>query len=126
MNDERAMRRFSRECGRGEGRLVMGLIVISIGVLFLLENLGYVYVHNLWEFWPVILVVLGVARMANCRSAAGMVSGAILTLIGGIFLASSLGFIPFDIWRLFWPLILILAGVGMLFRGLDRSWAIFI
>ena len=42
--------------GRGEGRLVMGLVVVGLGVLFLLENLGLVYVRNVWEFWPIILM----------------------------------------------------------------------
>jgi hypothetical protein len=27
------------QCGRGEGRMVMGLVVVALGVLFLLENL---------------------------------------------------------------------------------------
>jgi len=122
MIPERASRRWNSETGRGEGRLVMGLIVISLGVLFLLENLGYVYVRDIWEFWPVILIVLGASRMATCRSNGAMISGLILMVIGGIFLAHNLGYIPFDVARLFWPVVLILAGVGMLFRGFERSW----
>src|SRR5882724_9993624 len=95
-----------RQCGSGEGRLVIGLVVVALGVLFLLENLGIIYVRNLWMFWPVILIVLGLARLANSHSVSGRVSGAILTGVGAIFLASNLGYIPWDIWRLFWPLIL--------------------
>jgi hypothetical protein len=112
-------RRRRWEQGRGEGRLLMGLVVIGMGVLFLLQNLGYVYVENVWEFWPAILLVMGVSRMANCRSAAGMTSGVMLTVIGGLFLAVNLGYVPHNWIRLFWPLLLILFGVSMLVRSLD-------
>jgi predicted membrane protein len=107
--------------GRGEGRLVMGLIVVGLGILFLLENLGFVYVRNLWEFWPVILIVLGLARLSTCYTNSGRVSGIVLVVIGGVFLANNLGFIPWDFWHLFWPVMLILWGVGMLARSLDRG-----
>ena len=107
--------------GRGEGRLVVGVAVVALGVLFLLENLGFVYVRNLWEFWPVILIVLGLARLSTAYTPSGRVSGVVLVCVGGVFLANNLGYIPFDIWHLFWPLILILWGVGMLFRSMDRG-----
>lgn len=110
-----------RQCGRGEGRMVMGLVVVAIGVLFLLENLGLVYVRNIWEFWPVILIVFGLARLSSSYSAAGRTSGLVLVLVGGFFLATSLGYIPRHLWRFFWPVLLILWGVAMLFRGMDRS-----
>jgi predicted membrane protein len=111
-----------REYGRGEGRLLIGLIVIGLGVLFLLENLGYVYVRDIWDFWPVILIVMGVSRLATCQSTFAVGSGLIVILIGGIFLAHNLGYIPFDVARLFWPVILILFGVSLLFRSFDRTW----
>ena len=89
--------------------------------MFLLENLGLVYVRNVWEFWPIILIVLGLARLSTCYTASGRVSGVVLLCVGGVFLANNLGFIPWDIWHLFWPVVLILWGVGMLTRSLDRG-----
>ncbi len=119
MRHDRGFRRWNREDGRGEGRVIVGLIVIALGVLFLLENLGYVYIRDLWDFWPVFLILLGASRMANCRGPRGLASGLIVVAIGGIFLAHNLGYIPFDIARAFWPVILILFGVGLLIRGFD-------
>ncbi len=110
------------ERGRGEGRLVIGLVVVVLGILFLLDNLGVLRVEHVWgSFWPVILIVLGLVRLATCYSNAGRVSAVVLLTIGGIFLASNLGFIPWDMWRLFWPVMLILWGIAMLFRGLDKQ-----
>jgi predicted membrane protein len=116
MDPEWRLRRWSREDGRGEGRAVAGLIVIAFGVLFLLENLGYVYVRDLWDFWPVILIGLGISRMVNCHNSSGMTTGLILALVGGLFLAHNLGYIPYRIANMFWPLVLILFGLRMLLR----------
>ena len=40
--------------------------------------------------------------------------GGILILVGGILLLNNLGVLSFDIWRVFWPLLIILLGVWIL------------
>ena len=125
--DERREERRERwRQGWGDGRPrhgwmargMVGLIFIALGALFLLSNLGIFYVDNLWEFWPVILIVLGVARAAGSRYMAGWISGGILILIGAVFLLRNFGYIHGSVWQYFWPLILILVGVSMLLRGM--------
>ncbi len=54
-----------RERPRGvrRGSVTGALILIVLGFLWLLNNLGYLpgdIWHNLWRFWPVILILLGV------------------------------------------------------------------
>src|SRR4029077_3068243 len=88
-----------------------------IGALFLLSNLGIFYFDNLWEYWPVILIVLGVSRAAGSRHISGWISGGILVMIGTVFLLRNLGVIHGSVWQYFWPLILIMVGVSMLLRG---------
>jgi hypothetical protein len=39
------------------GGLYFGIILVVFGVLFTLENLGYI--DNVWRFWPLILVLVG-------------------------------------------------------------------
>ena len=39
-----------------------GLIFITIGLLFLLNNLGYIN-GAIWRFWPVILIVWGIKKL---------------------------------------------------------------
>ncbi|WP_026478554.1 LiaI-LiaF-like domain-containing protein [Alkaliphilus transvaalensis] len=44
-------------------RIVSGIIFIGIGLLLLLANLGYFswwILGSLWEFWPLILIVIGI------------------------------------------------------------------
>jgi hypothetical protein len=43
--------------------LVWGLILIVIGVLFILENLGLNAFDISWRFWPVILIVWGASKL---------------------------------------------------------------
>lgn len=117
------MHRHERRLGRrhsGFGSLLVGLIIAGIGVLLLLENLGVVYVEDVWRYWPVILIVMGISRAASCYGMGGRVWGGMLVLGGTVFLLSNLGFIRGDVWRFFWPVILIGIGIAMLGRAFER------
>ena len=50
-----------------------------------------------------------------------MLAGAVLVILGGVLLASNLGFAPWLTWSLFWPTVLILAGLGVLVRQPTRG-----
>jgi hypothetical protein len=39
---------------------VGAVVLIGLGVLFLLANLGWFSFHWISQFWPVILIVIGV------------------------------------------------------------------
>ena len=43
------------------GMLVGGLIVLGIGLVFLLSNLGII--PDIGEMWPLILVIVGISLM---------------------------------------------------------------
>lgn len=46
-----------------QSRWLGGVILIGIGTIFLLSNLDLIdreTLHQLWKFWPLILIVLGV------------------------------------------------------------------
>jgi predicted membrane protein len=124
--ETRAQRRMARRsyggisAGHSQGfRLVVGACILLLGVLFLLENLGFFAVVRLWAFWPVILIAVGIARLIEGPRSSRQIGGAVLLVIGLVFLAINLGFLPPLIWRLVWPVLLILAGVLFLVRGFD-------
>jgi LiaF transmembrane domain len=96
---------------------VMGVIIIAIGALFLLQNLGILYINDIWSYWPVILIAMGVGNLASGK----WTPGTILTTIGAIFLLKNLGFLygPMWEWRNMWPLLVIAAGVGFLLQALS-------
>lgn len=39
-----------------------GLVLILIGLLFFLHNLGYVS-GDIWRFWPLILIIWGIKKL---------------------------------------------------------------
>ena len=81
-------------------RSIVGpLILIVIGTLFLLRNFGYTIplMHNFVRFWPVLLVVIGLVRLAEyfaARSAGrpvpGMGGGTVFLLLIVIFVGLGL------------------------------------
>src|SRR5438477_118352 len=85
--------------------IIPTLIVIGVGVLFLLNNLNIVYVHDLWRYWPVIPIALGLVKMVDSPYSNGQVTGGVLVGVGALFLADTLGFVRLT-WNDFWPLVL--------------------
>jgi hypothetical protein len=103
------------------GGLVIGLILAGIGAVLLLQNFGFLPNQDLWDFWPVILIVAGAARASTAFTVTGRVWGGMIALGGVLFLAANLGYIHRNLWEFFWPVILIFAGGVMLIRGLERN-----
>ena len=58
--------------------IVPALVVIGIGVLFLLNNLNIFFMHDIWRFWPVILIAAGLAKMVDSPYSNGKLTGGIL------------------------------------------------
>lgn len=98
------------------GAILMGIVLIAIGTLVLLANLGKLpFELDLHHWWPLILIVLGVLHLYNNRNIFDF-SGLFLVMLGGIFLLVTLGRICWsDVWR-FWPAVLILLGLSIIFR----------
>jgi hypothetical protein len=64
------------------------LIIISVGILLLLSNLGIISGHSwhvLWRLWPVLLIALGLDVLIGQRSTIGaIISGVLMVaLLGG-------------------------------------------
>ncbi|HUU05824.1 MAG TPA: DUF5668 domain-containing protein [Patescibacteria group bacterium] len=98
------------------GAILFGLILIAIGVLVLLANMNILpFDLDLGHWWPLILVVLGVVHLWNNRNIFDF-SGLFLILLGVVFLMATLGTICWsDIWR-YWPALLILLGISIIFK----------
>jgi predicted membrane protein len=103
--------------------ILLGIVLIVIGTLVLMANLGQLpFDLQLHDWWPLILIVLGVVHLYNNRNIFDF-SGLFLILLGVVFQLATLDVICWgDIWR-FWPVVLILLGVSILFRRRPVSMA---
>ena len=94
-------------------KVIIGLVVICAGILFLLENLGVAIGINLWDFWPVALILIGLHHISGPSETRQSFSGAIFIILGVLFLVNNLDIIFFDIGT-FWPIIVILLGIAII------------
>ncbi len=103
-------------------QVVIGLGVLAFGVLFTLDNMGVIDARDYLQYWPLVLVGIGVAQIIQSANWSGYI-GAVIWLLAGLwFLGRNIGLIRVSIGDL-WPLVV--AGVGALlvfrgWRGYDR------
>ena len=97
--------------------IVFGAIIILIGALFLLNSAGIAPIPggNIWDFWPVILIAVGVWRFVATRKWWPV----ILIALGVIFLLGNMGVVPIEIGT-YWPVILIAIGAWRLLASRGR------
>ncbi len=91
-------------------KMIVGLVVICAGILLLLENLGFAIRINLWDFWPVALVFIGLSHIFRPGETRYGLSGAIFIIVGVLFLLNNLDIIVFNMGTL-WPIMIIIFGI---------------
>ena len=93
-------------------RLILGLCLIALGVLFALDNLGLLDFGHVVRFWPVILIAVGLSKLQTPYQSSG---GIVWIGIGVGLLLHTLNVVP--IWRL-WPFVLVLIGAQIAYHAL--------
>jgi len=104
---------------RFTGRMVFGLLVIALGVIFTLDSLGIVEAGPILRWWPVVPLAFGLARLVGAGGRRDVGSGLFLTVVFGWILLHNLHFVRYDVWD-FWPVIFIVAGAAILTGGFRR------
>ena len=116
--EERRARRAARHAERGiTGQVVIGLLVIVVGLLFLLDNLDIIEMHDAISFWPLVFIFAGVAKLLDTSTPHGYLIGMAGIGIGTLMILHRLGIIYLS-WRMLWPLVLIGAGVAVVYRAM--------
>jgi predicted membrane protein len=117
---ERINERFGNRNGRMPlGGFVVGGVLTLLGVLMLLRNFGIIE-RDFWDYWPLGLVALGLYKIYEARGrSAGVMFGLIVTAIGSLMFLRTMDYLRFDA-DIFWPGIVICAGLVLLFRNLEH------
>ncbi len=50
-----------RSVDREKRREIFGIVLVAFGALFLLDNFGIIVFDQIWRFWPVLLILIGVS-----------------------------------------------------------------
>lgn len=117
----RAARRAARRADRGTtSQVLMGVMVIAIGLLFFLDSLDILDLHDALAFWPLVFIVAGTAKLLDTSSPNGYLIGLAGIGIGVTMILQRLGILYFS-WRQAWPVLLIGAGVFLVFRAVTAS-----
>jgi hypothetical protein len=102
-------------------RFMPAVILIAVGAIFLLDNLHLFPGRDLWDYWPVALMLAGAFKLAESPLPKGRALGGIALVGGGIVLAANLGLIPISADDL-WPLVIIAVGVFLLMDRTGNAW----
>lgn len=94
------------------GSIFIGSIFILIGLIWILNNMNIISLRD-FVWWPLILIWIGLIHMVNEKSTSTF-SGWFFILLGLYFLLTSNDILDWEFTSKFWPLILIIIGIGII------------
>lgn len=99
---------------RGNKRVYLGIVLIAIGVILILERLDLIpwNISDLLISWQMFIVAIGAFLVIGGNT----VSGIILICVGGFFILPEVTTVPYELKRIYGPLILIAIGFLLLYR----------
>ncbi len=95
-------------------KYLFGIILIFFGLGFLLEQTNLIQFSQIISvYWPSIIILIGIAGMFDPRS--NKVGNYIIVLLGILLQLNKLGYLDYNLFKLFLPVILILIGLNVIF-----------
>lgn len=101
-------------------RLIVGLGILAFGVLWTLDNLDILEAEQYVEWWPAVLIAVGLVRLLDPMS--GKAGSVILIAIGSVLLLDSLDYLDVDLFDLI-PVIIALVGAKLIWDTFRRREA---
>jgi predicted membrane protein len=102
---------------RLSAQLVAGFLIIGAGVVATLDNFGVLDGRAYFRYWPVGLIVMGLAKFRQARGGPGRLGASLFVAVGTWLLLESLGIVDISMWQL-WPLLLVLFGASLVWQGM--------
>ena len=99
-------------------QLVFGLLVIAAGVLFTLDNFGFVHAENYTRFWPTGLIAIGLLKLSQTRRGPPAMVSLFMVVMGAWLLFGELTEYRVRLGHV-WPLALVLVGGYLVWQGLS-------
>ncbi len=90
-------------------KLIVGIFFTALGVLLTLDNLDLADADRFLPYWPVVLIAIGILKLQDRRRR----MFAVLAIVAGaLLIVFNAGWMRYSIFD-FWPILLILAGLGV-------------
>ena len=99
------------------GRLVFGAVLLTLGVLWTLDNLSILDADSILRWWPALLACFGILRILGVMGPRSIVSGTLFFVVGMWMLLRELDVVHVSIFRL-WPVFLIILGAVLVWRSM--------
>ena len=105
-------------------RAFLSIVIVALGGVLLLKNLEVINIS--WDiFWGTVwaagFVLSGLVNIFNYRNKTAWIWGLLLVAIGVLIGLNSYGIVDVSIWKVFWPVVLIAAGLAMMFNTSPKS-----
>ena len=102
------------------GRLLLGLSVVALGILFLLDSAGSLDAGQAIDhWWPLVVVAAGVFTLAERPPS--VLRGTLLVAVGALLLLFSTHVLHDNAWDYVWPAAIIAAGAVIMARWSGRT-----
>lgn len=98
-------------------QLMMGLLIIAVGLIFTLDNMGIADVRSYLRYWPAGLIAIGLLKLQQTRGGDGAFGGLLFIAGGAWLLLESLEIVHVSIWDM-WPMVLVFFGASMVWQGI--------
>ena len=97
-------------------RLAWGALLLTAGIIFWLDRIGRLDAGDYIEYWPVAVIIVGLAHLPQRR----WFGAAVWIGVGVLFLLRQMGVDTIAFWRLIglWPLLIAFAGVTLIRQAL--------
>ena len=96
-------------------RIGTGLIILAIGVGTLLSSLNIInFTTAFLDWWPLLVIATGImVFIGNPRQ---FVWPLIIVVAGVLLQLRQLDIVNFNVWRVFWPILIIALGLSVIFN----------
>ena len=102
-------------------RASFGVVLMAVGVLLLLDKMELIEIRSLWQYWPLLVVALGVGGLFERRERRRTGRDTAFILNGFLMLMMNLHTLDLT-WRDHWPLLIVGGGLGIVAGALlDRA-----
>jgi hypothetical protein len=101
-------------------QLMWGLLLVGLGGALLLDQMDMLDIYDLWHYWPLILVVIGINKMIGYPTANDFTSGLWICFIG-VWLFANFERMFGMTFHNSWPYLIIAWGVTLILKPFIRE-----